>query len=209
MHTQVRKLGPNANPAVLKTLPLASGAMWAFYAGYLGYVMLSTAAPGVPAWQVSPEALQAVLHESYNYFYVNIGLAQVRGSCAALRSLVARSLCSSATAGGCVLAGQARLHQRVPPLAPPALQLGLNPVPCIAEHPVSEAMFNAVNAWSLMWWPVMLADPLGRRVKSKLPIWVGTQVRRAACLALQQCGGSAWVEQQARQMTQAAAVKQA
>ncbi|EFN53111.1 hypothetical protein CHLNCDRAFT_9491, partial [Chlorella variabilis] len=125
----VRKLGPNANPAVLKTLPLASGAMWAFYAGYLGYVMLSTAAPGVPAWQVSPEALQAVLHESYNYFYVNIGLAQ----------------------------------------------LGLNPVPCIAEHPVSEAMFNAVNAWSLMWWPVMLADPLGRRVKSKLPIWVGTQ----------------------------------
>ncbi len=30
---QVRKLGPNANPAVLKTLPIASGAMWAFYFG--------------------------------------------------------------------------------------------------------------------------------------------------------------------------------
>lgn len=29
--------------------------------------------------------------------------------------------------------------------------LGLNPVPCVAEHPVSEALFNAVNAWSLMW----------------------------------------------------------
>lgn len=28
---QVRKLGPNANPAVLKTLPLASAAMWGFY----------------------------------------------------------------------------------------------------------------------------------------------------------------------------------
>ena len=30
-------------------------------------------------------------------------------------------------------------------------ELGLNPVPCVAEHPVSEALFNAVNAWSLMW----------------------------------------------------------
>lgn len=28
---QVRKLGPKADPAVLKTLPLASGAMWLFY----------------------------------------------------------------------------------------------------------------------------------------------------------------------------------
>lgn len=27
----VRKLGPNANPAVLNTLPLATGAMFAFY----------------------------------------------------------------------------------------------------------------------------------------------------------------------------------
>lgn len=30
-------------------------------------------------------------------------------------------------------------------------ELGLNPVPCVPEHPVSEALFNAVNAWSLMW----------------------------------------------------------
>lgn len=58
------------------------------------------------------------------------------------------------------------------------MQLGLNPVPSIAEHPVSEALFNFVNAWSLMLWPAMLADPLGHKVKNKLPIWVGTQVRR-------------------------------
>jgi hypothetical protein len=75
----VRKLGPNANPAVLKSLPLASGAMYAFYAAYLGYVMLGTSAPGPPAWQTPPETLAAVLHESANYFYVNIGLAQVGG----------------------------------------------------------------------------------------------------------------------------------
>ena len=62
-------------------------------------------------------------------------------------------------------------------LAP--LQLGLNPVPCVAEHPVSEGIFNFVNAWSLMFWPVMLADPRGTRVKNKLPLWVGTQVREA------------------------------
>lgn len=125
----VRKLGPTANPAVLKTLPIASGAMWIFYLSYIGYVMLSTSAPGLPVWQTPPETLVEVLHESANYFYVNIGLAQ----------------------------------------------LGLNPVPSIAEHPVSEALFNFVNAWSLMFWPAMLADPLGRRVPNKFPIWVGTQ----------------------------------
>lgn len=75
--TQVRKLGPNANPAALKTLPLASGAMWAFYAGYLAYVMLSTTAPGLPVWQTPPETLITVLHESANYFYINIFLATV------------------------------------------------------------------------------------------------------------------------------------
>jgi hypothetical protein len=60
-----------------------------------------------------------------------------------------------------------------------APQLGLNPVPCVAEHPVSEAVFNFVNAWSLMFWPVMLADPQGHKVKNRLPIWVGTQVGQA------------------------------
>ncbi|KAI7845310.1 hypothetical protein COHA_001152 [Chlorella ohadii] len=125
----VRKLGPNANPAVLKTLPIASGAMWAFYFGYIGYVMLSTTAPGLPVWQTPPDTWQAVLNESFNFFYVNIGLAE----------------------------------------------LGLNPVPCVAEHPVSEGLFNAVNAWSLMWLPVMLADPLGRRVPNRFPLWLGTQ----------------------------------
>ena len=76
---QVRKLGPNANPAVLKRLPLASGAMWAFYGSYIAYVMLSTTAPGLPVWQTSPETLAAVFHESLNYFYINIGLSEVGG----------------------------------------------------------------------------------------------------------------------------------
>jgi len=60
-------------------------------AAYIGYVMLSTWAPGAPAWATTPEQLQSLLHESFNFFYVNVGLSQ----------------------------------------------LGLNPVPSIAEHPVS------------------------------------------------------------------------
>lgn len=51
--------------------------MWAFYAGYLAYVMLSTTAPGLPVWQTPPETLITVLHESANYFYINIFLATV------------------------------------------------------------------------------------------------------------------------------------
>lgn len=34
----VRKLGPDADPATLKRLPLAAAAVWAFYAGGWGRV---------------------------------------------------------------------------------------------------------------------------------------------------------------------------
>ena len=126
----VRRLGPAASPAAIARLPLAAGAAWAFYAGYVGLVMLGTSAPGLPVWQTTPEALTSVLHESYNFFYVNILAAQ----------------------------------------------WGLNPVPCIAEHPVSEALFNFVNAWGMMFLPAMLADPRGGRVPNKLPLWVLTML---------------------------------
>lgn len=59
--SQVRKLGANASPAALKALPLASGAMWAFYGSYLAYVMFSTAAPGLPVWQVGDVAMPGVV----------------------------------------------------------------------------------------------------------------------------------------------------
>ena len=45
---------------------------------YIGYVMFSTSAPGLPVWQTPPESLVAVLHESLNYFYINIALSPVR-----------------------------------------------------------------------------------------------------------------------------------
>ena len=123
----VRRLGPAASPAGIARLPLAAGAMGAAWVYYLGYVLLSTAAPGSPVWQTPPEALTSLIHESYNFFYVNIALAAA----------------------------------------------GLNPVPCVAEHPVDEALFNFMNAFSLMWWPAWVADPQGARVKNKLAVWVG------------------------------------
>lgn len=46
-------------------------------AAYMAYVMVGTSAPGLPAWQTSPEQLAPVLHESLNFFYVNVGLAQL------------------------------------------------------------------------------------------------------------------------------------
>lgn len=39
-----------------------------------------------------------------------------------------------------------------------------------------EALFNLVNVWSLMLWPLMLADPKGVKVKNKAVIYGGTQV---------------------------------
>ena len=50
---------------------------------------------------------------------------------------------------------------------------------------MNEALFNLVNVWSLMLWPLMLADPKGTKVKNKFGIYLGTQVMhplQACCL---------------------------
>lgn len=44
------------------------------------------------------------------------------------------------------------------------------------EHPVSEALFNFVNAYSLMLWPLWATDLKSIKVKGKFWWWVGTQV---------------------------------
>lgn len=48
---------------------------------------------------------------------------------------------------------------------------------CRQVHPVSLGLFNFVNAWSMMFWPLMLADRKGAAVKYRFPLWLGTQVR--------------------------------
>ena len=44
-------------------------------------------------------------------------------------------------------------------------------------NPVSEALFNFVNAWSLMFWPLLLADRKRTRVKRKILWWTVIMVR--------------------------------
>ena len=51
------------------------------------------------------------------------------------------------------------------------------------EHPVNEALFNFVNVWSLMLWPLMLADKKGAKVKNKFGIYFGTQVMYLSTLS--------------------------
>ena len=45
----------------------------------------------------------------------------------------------------------------------------------VQVHPVSLGIFNFVNAWSMMFWPVMLADRKGQGVEQRFPLWLGTQ----------------------------------
>jgi len=123
----IRRLGPDADPANLKKLPIAAAGVWAFYAAYTVYIMLGTDAPGLPVWQTTPEVLEEVLHESLNFFYVNIGLDA----------------------------------------------LGVKLVPCVAEHPVSEGIFNFVSAWGMMFLPVMLTDKKSQKVGNIWAWWAG------------------------------------
>ena len=73
----VRKLGKNADPSNLGRLPIAAAGFWAFYIAYSSYILLGSDAPGLPAWQTSPETLTEVFNLSLNFFYVNIGLNSV------------------------------------------------------------------------------------------------------------------------------------
>jgi hypothetical protein len=93
--------------------------------------MLLRQAPGKPAWQVDAQTLQTVLHESLNFFYVNIGLHQI----------------------------------------------GIDAVPSIAEHPVDEALFNVVNAWGLLFLPLLAADAKTQRsVRAWQGQWVAAML---------------------------------
>ncbi|KAL3161634.1 hypothetical protein ABBQ32_010489 [Trebouxia sp. C0010 RCD-2024] len=124
----VRKLGPKANPANIK-LPRAAIAAWAFYIGYISFVLFSSSLPGRPAYAVEWRTLVETWHCSINFFYVNQVLNW----------------------------------------------LGIHLIESVPEHPVYEALFNLVNVWSLMLWPLMLADKKGAKVKNKFGIYLGTQ----------------------------------
>jgi len=51
--------------------------------------------------------------------------------------------------------------------------VGLSSIPTPDGNPVSEALFNFVNAWSLMFWPLILADSKRHRTSNKFWWWTG------------------------------------
>jgi len=124
----IRMLGERG--ITLKSQALAGSAigMWAFYASYMSVIMLGDTVPGEPALHTSAAAVAEVLHESLNFFYVNIFLNNI----------------------------------------------GITLVPSIPEHPVSEALFNFVNAWSMMMLPLFLLDRKSENMPNKMPLWFGT-----------------------------------
>lgn len=91
------------------------------------WMLLSADAPGVGLLYTTPATLLELLHESLNFFYVNIALAAAN----------------------------------------------LTPIPSIAEHPVSEAVFNFVNAWGMMFLPVILTEARSQKVPRKVLQWTG------------------------------------
>eukprot|EP00798_Chlamydomonas_sp_ICE-L_P031732 gene31732-6931_t len=122
----VRSLGSKGIDAnTISTLPVAAAAVWAFYAGYMAYIMFSSTAPGLPVFQTPPEVLSEILNESVNFFYVNVGLNA----------------------------------------------LGITLIPSFAENPVSEAVFNSVNAWGMMFLPLILTDGKCKKVDNKIAWW--------------------------------------
>jgi ABC-type glycerol-3-phosphate transport system permease component len=53
--------------------------------------------------------------------------------------------------------------------------MGITLVPSVAEHPISEALFNFVNAWSMMLLPLIMVDRKAESMESKYPLWFGIQ----------------------------------
>ena len=130
----IRTLGNKANPANISTPDgknlVHAGLMYGFSATYILVVLLSNIPPGSPLYHTDIADLERILHESFNFFYVNMCIDAV----------------------------------------------GLPTfVPNIAEHPVDEGIFNFINAWSLMFLPLLVSDPKGSSIpwKRKLQYWIG------------------------------------
>jgi ketosteroid isomerase-like protein len=130
----IRTLGNKANPANIATPDgknlVQAGLMYGFSVTYILVVLLSTIPPGSPLYHTDIADIERIMHESFNFFYVNIGMDAIG----------------------------------LPTI-----------VPNVAEHPVDEGIFNFINAWSLMFLPLMVADPKGSTIpwKQKLQYWVG------------------------------------
>jgi hypothetical protein len=131
-------------------------------------------APGLPAWQTPPDTLRAVLNESINLFYINIGLAAVH-----LNPLPA--VASHPVSEASQPLEHNPLHPKLCPVfhASPAAHSVFTVSACAMPL---QALFNVVIAWSLMLGPLMFSDRKAANVPRKWPLYIGSLV---SCMLLQ------------------------
>eukprot|EP01025_Chloroclados_australasicus_P005986 TRINITY_DN11972_c0_g1_i2.p2 TRINITY_DN11972_c0_g1~~TRINITY_DN11972_c0_g1_i2.p2 ORF type:complete len:451 (+),score=53.54 TRINITY_DN11972_c0_g1_i2:91-1353(+) len=73
----IRILSKRVDFRRLDMIPTKSYAVWFFYIGYISILIFSTIAPGYDTFHQPPEVFARLLHESLNFFYVNIGLNNI------------------------------------------------------------------------------------------------------------------------------------
>lgn len=66
-----------------------------------------------------------------------------------------------------------------------SLSLSLRSPAAIANapptHPPLPPALWCEQMWSMMWWPVMLADPRGARVNNRFPLWCACAAAEGSC----------------------------
>lgn len=174
-------------------------------AAYLWHILLSPGAPGAAAWQQSAEALQSVFNESINFFYVNVGLnvvglsplpavashpvSEVSCPCSLLLGPVAR-ICRPSGVAPTFARRSTCCHLTCccdPEVWASLLHCKLHVRAATSQQPpdgtylraavvLPQAVFNFVNAWSLMLGPLIFADRKAANVPKKLLLWIGTMV---------------------------------
>lgn len=132
-------------------------------AGYIAFIFFSRSLPGSPILETPPAVLEEILHESVTFFYVTPLLNSI---------------------GITVVPDLKVCKTSITPLVPLKLGTlkeawGMSWFVMVQEFPVSEAVFNFMNAWSFMFLPVMLADPKAAGMRYKIPLYLGIQVRHS------------------------------
>lgn len=73
---------------------------------------------------------------------------------------------------------------------------GLTLVPSVADHPVYEALFNFINAWSLMFVPLLLTDGRAKKARAHVCLHMtSTSLCMQACVRALGCSGLIEIQQ--------------
>lgn len=134
-----------------------------------------------------PEVLQEVLLESLNFFYLNTGLNVLGLSpfpdipVSTISAPLLSQHMLDCRAAFLLISETIGMRSEAYKVCLDCCGYLIHDVGCMwtQVHPVSLGLFNFVNAWSMMFWPLMLADRKGAAVKNRFSLWLGTQVRNS------------------------------